>query len=77
MVMSVLTLVELGDKNKLGEKLEELKEQSSSKELHERSAQGHSPLELAALLGNKELVLLLVEHGADVNSCNKSGMHDR
>lgn len=71
--VSLMCVVEKGDKELLLEKLEEIKAQNSSKELLERNQYGHGPLDIASLLGKKDLVQLLLEHGAEVNSANKSG----
>ena len=70
--MSLLSFVESGDKKQLAEKLEELK---GKKELIERGPQGHSPLDLAAILGQHEIVKMLLEHGAEPSGANKSGCY--
>lgn len=71
--MALIALIEKGDRELLVKKLEDIKGQNSSKELLERTQHGHTPVDLAALLGKKELLELLLEHGAEVNSANKSG----
>ena len=68
--MALQSLVQKGDRDQLVEKLEG---QSSNKDLLDRGNQGHTPLELAAVLGREELVGVLLDHGAEVNSGNKSG----
>lgn len=70
--MSLLSFVESRDKKQLAEKLEEIK---GKKELFERSQQGHSPLDLAAILGQHEIVQLLLEYGAELSGANKSGCY--
>ncbi len=71
-MLSLQTLVELGDKKQLLEKLEESK-RSTSKELYERTPQGHTALDVAALLGRRDMLQLLLEYGAELNGANKSG----
>ena len=75
-MVSLQALVEQGDKQQLMEKLEESKGKSCStiKELFERNQQGHTPLDLAALLGRHEIVKLLLEYGAELDAANKSGI---
>ena len=74
---SLQALVECGDKKQILEKLEEVKGKNASsstlKELFERNQLGHTPLDLAGILGLQEIVQLLLEHGADLNEANKSG----
>lgn len=74
-MMSLQSLVERGEKQQLREKLQEAKGKTGStvKELFERNQQGHTPLDLAALLGRHEMLQLLLEHGAEVDGANKSG----
>lgn len=71
--MAVVGLVESGDKEQLEKKLEELKAKNCAKELYERNLYGHSPIDLAALLGREDLLQLLLDNGVEVNSVNKSG----
>ncbi len=71
--MSLLALVESGNKEALLQKLESMKASNSSKEFCERSLQNHNALDLAALLGRQELLEMLIDYGADINSMNKSG----
>lgn len=71
--MSLLSVVESGDKQQLAERLAEFRDKSASKELSERNQHGHSPLDLAAILGHHQLLQLLLDHGADLNATNKSG----
>ena len=73
-VMSLMCVVEKGEKELLLEKLEEIKAQNSSRELLERNQYGHAPLDIASLLGKDDLVQLLIEHGAEINGANKSGI---
>lgn len=70
--MSLLSFVESGDKKQLAGKLEEIK---GKKELFERSQHGHSPLDLATILGQREIVQMLLEHGAEPSGANKSGCY--
>ena len=71
--MSLFDLVELGDTGQLAEKLQELN--LSRELLCSRNEQGHTPLDLAALLGRLELLNLLIECGGPelINAANKSG----
>ncbi len=74
-IMDILSLVEDGKYEKLVEKLEEgrTEEGETRINLNQRSKAGYSPLDMAALLGRKSSLELLLENGADVNSANKSG----
>lgn len=74
-MMSVQSLVERGEKQQLEEKLQEAKGKTGTtvKELFERNQQGHTPLDLAALLGRQEILKLLLEYGAELDGVNKSG----
>ena len=71
--MSLLSLVERGDREGLLQLLESISASNSTKEFGERNAQNLNAVDLAALLGRQELLELLLDHGADVNSTNKSG----
>ena len=75
--MDILSLVEEGKYDQLVEKIEEGKENEEGEakklDLNRRSKAGYSPLDMAALLGRKPLLELLLDNGADVNSSNKSG----
>ena len=44
-----------------------------SRALNERNEEGKSALDIAAMLGRKELVRELLERGADINSQTKRG----
>lgn len=74
-VLSLQSLVERGEKLQLQDKLMEGKKKTGStiKELIERNQQGHTPLDLAALLGRVEIAQVLLEYGAELDSANKSG----
>ena len=74
-ILPLQSLVECGETQQLRNKLEEARGKSGTtmKELYERNQQGHTPLDLAALLGRYEITQLLLEHGAEVNGANKSG----
>lgn len=74
-ILTLQSLVECGETQQLRDKLEEAhgKSGTTMKELFERNQQGHTPLDLAALLGRHEIARVLLEHGAEVNGANKSG----
>jgi len=76
--VDIVSLVEEGNYEQLAEKLGE--GESDEKEgkkvnVNQRSKTGYSPLDMAALLGRKPLLELLLEQGADVNAANKSGRY--
>lgn len=71
--MSLLSLVESGDREKLVQKLESISAGNSTKEFSERNIQNLNALDLAAVLGRQDLLGLLLDFGADINSANKSG----
>lgn len=71
--MSLLSLVESGDKEKLLQKLESISTGNSTKEFSERNTQNLNALDLTAVLGRQNLLELLLDYGADINSANKSG----
>lgn len=71
-MMSVQSLVERGEKQQLEEKLQEAKGKTGTT-VKERNQQGHTPLDLAALLGRQEILKLLLEYGAELDGVNKSG----
>lgn len=66
--VSVFTLVESGEHEKLLEYLTE-----ESVELSARNSDGRNALDVAAILGTGEVARVLVEKGASVNQANKSG----
>ena len=75
--VDIVSLVEEGKYEQLVETLGE--SDNGDKEgvklnVNLRSKCGYSPLDMAALLGRRPLMELLLEHGADVNAANKSGM---
>lgn len=70
--VSLFSLVEFGDKEKL---LEIIEGSEFQKELSARDNQGRTALDTAALLGKVDIVQLLVGSGADLNKPNKSGTY--
>ena len=71
---SLISLVEQGDPGRLAEKLEGAKcNESFKRELNQRNKSGHTALDVAALLGRRSLLGMLLDSGVDVNASNKSG----
>lgn len=72
--MSVINLVQLGDRDRLADKLGEYKgRESLNRAVNLRSKAGYTALDMAAVLGRGALIDLLIESGAAVNVSNKSG----
>lgn len=76
--MSILSIVESGDQDRLAKRLVESQGDESLKEsfkgeVNYRSKTGLTPLDTTAVLGRKSLLDLLIESGADINATNKSG----
>lgn len=70
---SIQSLVEHREKEQLRDKLQEARGKSGAAIKFERNQQGHTPLDLAALLGRHEILELLLEYGAELDGANKSG----
>ena len=71
---SLFSLIEAGEWEQLDQSLQE--DEVLAKELASFSAEGRTPLELAATLGKGDVARVLVSRGgAQVNAANKSGEH--
>ena len=68
---SLFSLIEEGGAEQLDKQLEE--DEEREEKLSSFSPDGHTPLELAAMLGKEEVAKVLVAKGAEVNATNTSG----
>ncbi|XP_073242544.1 ankyrin repeat domain-containing protein 45-like isoform X2 [Porites lutea] len=76
MVKELLEIASKGDVERLRELFEDpesLYSTDPSQALNKRDAEGKSALDIAAMLGRKEMVRELLERGADINSQTKRG----
>lgn len=74
--MSAFTnLVCRGDTVKMKEYLEDPANEIGERQifLNERNKSGKSALDFAAMLGREDALKVLIEWGADLNSCTKKG----
>ena len=76
MVKELSEIASKGDVERLRELFEDpesLYSTDPSQVLNKRDAEGKSALDIAAMLGRKEMVRELLERGADINSETKRG----
>ena len=76
MVKELLEIASKGDVERLRELFEDpesLYSTDPSQALNKRDAEGKSALDIAAMLGRKEMVRELLERGAHINSQTKRG----
>ena len=69
--MSIFSLICDKDKESLSVLLE------GEVNLQAKDASGRTPLTLAALLGQDDVISMLLNKGADVNSSNSSGIYQK
>lgn len=69
--LELLDLIEKGDKESVSELLEGSEDNGW---LSERDSDGRTALDTAVILGQQEIVSVLIEKGAEINSANSSGI---